>query len=375
MCRKILLLLLILNFYGYAAWQSAFAAETNVKISSSSLSSGLVSKGSFIWGINGHPLGGAGVYTEDRGVSLAQQFGLVKELGFTWYRFDVFAVEPNDELDTIVPPAEKAGIKLYPTLHPPIELRPYTTLPSRFDNNDVYKKCFEHARSVAGKWRGRIKVWDLSNEPDGWVIKDERHGNKREDYEPNLVAVAAAILKGQSDGIKAGDPDAKVSLNTGGWLHYGFVDLMIENGINFDILSWHWYNEMGDIDCIKKMENFNLLKELKKYDKPIWLGEYNYRPKKDKKAGYDPVDNAWLLETIQRLYSYRNNGVEAVFIYELLDFPSDDIGSGYYGLVGVDRKPGMDGKEIFVITERKPIYYEIQSWLTSLKVFQIHQKN
>lgn len=373
MNAKKVLFMVLLCLHVFNTNRFVFAAETP-KTGKLCAGSGLVPKGSFIWGINGHPLGGAGVYTEDRGVSLSQQIGLIKELGFSWYRFDVFASEPKDELDIIIPPLEMAGINLYPTLHPPVELRPYETLPNRFTSDEVYTKSFEHARYVSKKWRGRIKVWDLSNEPDGWTIIGG-HGDELKHYDPNRIDMAVAILKGQSDGIRAGDPDAKVSLNVGGWLHYGFVDHMIEGGVKFDILSWHWYNEMEDIDCIEKMGKLNLLEKLKKYNKPIWFGEYNYRPKKDKKAGYDPVDNAWLLETIQRLYSYRNNGVEAVFIYELLDLPSDDSANGHYGLVGIDRQFGPEGKETFVITERKPIYYEIQSWLTSLKVVEIHQNH
>lgn len=326
--------------------------------------SGLVPQDQFACGVNGHPLGGGGVYGEHTGVTLAQQMALLKDLGVRWYRCDVAARDPEpgvwphcDELDSIVPAAEVATIQIYPTLHAPHELRPFETMPDRFSNEQIYQMCFEHARDAARKWRGRIKVWDLSNETDGWTIRGG-DGDQREHYDPILIDAAAALLRGQADGIRAGDPGAKVALNVGGWLHTAFVDLMLEKGLQFDILDWHWYSEMGRIDRVEKRGDFNLLAQLLRYGKPLWLGEVNARPNM-------PPDqaHAWLIETLRTARAHRDRGVEALFVYELLDLPpaegaTPEQADGYsgYGLIEVEVLPQPDGTRRFELGRPKPLF-------------------
>ncbi|MBN1555394.1 MAG: hypothetical protein JXA11_11665 [Phycisphaerae bacterium] len=336
-------------------------------------SSGLTGEGGFLWGVCGHPLGGAGIYREQDGVQLHEQMALIRELGCNWYRADIFCRDPNDELDLIAPAARKAGVELYPTLHPPEELRPYDTLAERMKPDKVYQLCYDHAKKAAEKWRGKIKVWDLANEPDGWVVNPSVavHGDKPEHYVPERIEVCAAMLKGQADGLKAGDPSALVSLNTGGWLHYAFVDLMIQRGVGFDILSWHWYSDMGWMDNVEKMGGFNVLAKLKTYGKPIWIGECNYRPNVSivSKGRDDPQADEWLLSTLRRLHRYRREGVEAVFIYQLLDQPTlgENNPESYYGLVKIQTVTDPKTKEPrYIQGKRKPLFEKVRSLIQTL---------
>jgi len=366
-------------------------------------SSGLVPPDGFIFGGNGHP--GSGVYSQT-GVTITEQMGLLNDVGLGWYRFDVLAREPADELDFIVPAAEQAGIELYPMLYPPVELRapcppdpkdpcdpdyPHVlgrTNPATCNENgecenwtleSIEAASFEHAKNAASKWQGRIKVWDLLNEPDGWTILSKDHnGLDPKHYCPQRIAIAAAILRGQANGIKAGDPQAKVSLNTGGSLHTGFVDLMKDNHVQFDILSWHWYNTMGRIDRVAGTGNLDLLEKLRSFGKPIWIGEANARMEvgatptppraecsRDLNGLPDPSGEAWALEFMRSMHGYRSRGVEAYFHYQILDQPGAEGHEANYGLVEIVPSQ-INGKD-WAIGTYKPIYCKTKQLIAGAK--------
>jgi len=312
----------------------------------------------FKWGVCGHP--GSGPYNEARGLTLSEQFGLIKEVGCSWYRFDVFAVAGSDELDSIIPAAEANGVKVLPMVYPPVELRPYETLLTRgWTLEQIYNTCYNHAYSVAVKWKGKVEVWDMLNEPDGWTILAGYHGDQLYQYDATLIDIAAAILRGQADGFHAGDPNARVSLNTGGWFHYGFVDHMISHGVNFDILQWHWYDNMGRIDKVASRGNYNLLAKLLSYNKPVWIGESNAL---NSDGTYDPADEAWLIEQMSIVYKYRYRGTEAYFIYELLDEPDLADIQGHFGIVDMEKMGSL-----YTIGTRKPVFYRTQNSLVNSK--------
>lgn len=367
-------------------------------------SSGLVPPDGFIFGGVGHP--GSDVYSQTRGVTITEQMELLNDVGLGWYRFDVFAREPADELDVIVPAAEEAGIELYPMLYPPVELRKkcppddpkpcqpeYENVLTRtnpFTDNlwtleEIEAESFRYAKAAATKWKGRIKVWDLLNEPDGWTLKDDhdRHGNVKDDYCDQRIAIAKAILRGQANGIKAGDPQAKVSLNTGGWLHTGFVDHMIDRRdendepVPFDILSWHWYDVMGRMDRVATVGNFDLLENLRSYGKPIWIGEANSRNYQDSPNpdaedcsrnpadSQNPVGEAWALEFMRAMHGYRARGVEAYFHYEILDETADGY-EGNFGLVEIDTTQ-INGEVHYNRGTKKPIYCKTKKLIAGAK--------
>ena len=318
----------------------------------------------FIWGVCGHP--GSGPYDVSRSLSLAQQFQLMKEMGMGWYRADVVCLDPNagdpsaDQLDTLVPAAETAGIRLYPCLNPPSALPPYSTLLSRgWTLSQIYTLCYNQAYAAATKWAGDIEVWDLANEFDGWTLAGEYNGDLKAHYDTTLIGIAAAILSGQADGIHAGDPNAKVSLNTGGWIHYGFVDHMIDHAtypVDFDILAWHWYKSMGRIDKIASLSDYNLLNKLLSYGRPVWIGEGNAE---SLTGTYDPADTAWLLEEMRIMFEYRHSGAAAFFVYELLDEVDQSGIQAHFGMVEIEKIGGYD----YVLKSRKPVFYSIQDVL------------
>ncbi len=312
----------------------------------------------FIWGVNGHI--GSGSYGEDLGIPLSQQVQLIKNAGFGWYRTDVFCDPANDEFDRIMPVLNAAGINVYANLNPD-DLRPFDTLHTRMTMQEVYDATYNYTYQVANKWKGQVKVWDMFNEPDGWTL---HYGSGRSlgDYNLTYIETAAALLKGQSDAIRAADPNARISMNATN-LSTGFVDHMINHGVDFDILSWHWYDNMGPIE---NSDGVDMLQVLLDYGKSLWIGESNSRPYRiDPTEARTAHGDAWLSDFQRTMYNHRFEGAEAHFTFELLDsihLPPSST-EREYGIV----KMYTGADDHYYIDAPADIYYRIQSTIAGSK--------
>jgi hypothetical protein len=251
------------------------------------------------------------------------------------------------------------------------------------DPEGVYQRSFEAARALARRFRGRIAVYDLHNELDGWCLNTDFWGkNKHPDgdelkhYFADRLELAAAMLKGLADGVRAGDPGAKRMINTGGWLHTGFLRAMVEANVPFEILSWHWYSDMGRIGHVEARGGRDLLGELLAFDKPVWITEANYRPglRETKQTAGDErgaVNDgcAYLRDTMKHMYRLRERGVQAYLIYELLDEPyflrrDPETAEAHYGLVELASGPNGRG---WRIGRRKRAFHVVGQTIRSLQ--------
>lgn len=77
------------------------------------------------------------------------------------------------------------------------------------------------------------------------------------EFDNTKFQIARGVIRGMIDGVKSVDPNGKIVMGGGTWLHYGF-DQMLANGtqpdgttghlpVNWDITAWHGYSDMGDI--------------------------------------------------------------------------------------------------------------------------------
>jgi len=333
-----------------------------------------------IWGANGHPFAQEGYRPDTDGVPYEDQIRLLAELGMDYYRCDLGLGHERafDWLDRLLGIGKKHNMMVLPVVFPPVDRN------KEIHNPDgVYKTSFEAARKLAERFKGRIPVYDLHNELDGWCMNTDYWGkNKHPDgdelkhYFPDRLTLAAAMLRGLADGVRAGDPDAKRMINTGGWLHTGFVQAMVEADVSFEILSWHWYSDMGKIDSIEARGGRDLLGELLAFGKPIWITEANYRPglrEADQSVGEERgrMDDgcAYLRDTMKHVHKLRKRGVRAYLIYELLDEPyflRRDPGTveAHYGLVELVRGPNDHG---WRIGRRKHAFHVVRETIESIR--------
>ena len=324
---------------------------------------GDTARGSFRWGVSGHPNVQEG-YCQ---VPMATQINLVAQLGMGWYRcdWDQGRLERSPEVyDRLVRHAVRKGIRILPIIFPSTSCRSDAT------PEEIRQASFEFARRLAGRYRGLIDHWELDNELDGFAMvrKGETcrdgtqwewgdpDGDKPEHYEEGRYQKVRAELTGLCEGVKAADAEAMTIVNTGGWLHYGFIERLVrEDEVPFDILGWHWYSEMGDITKVRG--NFNLLECLEAYGKPIWFTEVDRRG--GSQGGREKEQADYLTATARQLHAYP--GVEAFFVYELLDeaYFGEDNPESHYGLVELVR--GESGR--WSIGRKKEAFRALQRLL------------
>ncbi|HZZ20480.1 MAG TPA: glycosyl hydrolase [Opitutaceae bacterium] len=308
------------------------------------------------FGINGHPFSQSGYFD----ISLEKQLNLVAESGARWYRVDISTENfqaSTARLDELIRLSEARGIQLLPVLISSSGARsPGGTL------HEIREFAAQFARKIAGRYRGRITHWELSNELDDYCLikkgettRSGKHwewgdpdGSHADDYEEARYQRAKAEILGLADGVKSVDPAARTIVDTAGWLHYGFIDRLVsEDRVPFDILSWHWYSEMGDITRVEG--GMDLASYLQRFGKPLWLTEVGRRGgsasgKEHEQAQYMALDLKALAANPQ---------IGGLFVYELLDEPYfGEAGESHYGVVTLGRGP--DGR--WAITGRKEAF-------------------
>ncbi|MFN7161032.1 MAG: S-layer homology domain-containing protein [Candidatus Gracilibacteria bacterium] len=333
--------------------QFGASAVRNVKI-----------KEPFIFGVNGHPMNqesykqtGAPSITE--GVLLTEQLDRIQDMGLTSYRIDVG--QPNAVFDQAVLEGKKRGITILPVIFPPVNLDVESDLAK------IEKISHDYALDFAKKYKDDIPVWELHNEMDNytqlrkgdivngqpwpweaWMI----NGDTKEQHDEGRSAKVAAMMKGLTNGVHEADPKLKTTID-GGWLHFGYIQRMVDAGVNFDILSWHWYSSMGDITKVNGA--VNAVAELAKFGKDIWITEGN---KWGGDMGATGAEQAQYAKDIM-LQMVNLPQVKAYYFYELLDEPyfGETNPESHFGLFQMKKS----AQGTWIVDKPKPIVEVIKA--------------
>ena len=294
----------------------------------------------FIWGINGHPV----VDKEYVESSLEQQLSFLTEHQFSIYRFDV---NLNDEgllfdnkverFDSLLEMANKKNIQVFPVLKFYGSFLKQDTLTEQ----EIYQKAKRQGKNFAKKDSSRIRYYAIENELDLKTIAPNARGTSSKDYSVGNPEMVIASLKGMIDGIKGVSPEAQTIINYGGWYNWSFIDFLLENDVDFDILGCHWYSENGRRLFQLENHNINVLNELKRFNKPIWITEIN---KGNGSKYHTESEQAEMMNLfIDDLYKYPH--VKAFFVYELYDMPYlrtqewTNYEASDYGIIGWKSDP------------------------------------
>ncbi|MHB1001969.1 MAG: glycosyl hydrolase [Armatimonadota bacterium] len=309
------------------------------------------------FGVTGHP------YVQEgyREIPLSVQLDLVADLGLKWYRTDWFheiATKNPAEYDKLINEARRRGITILPIIFPPINCRSEASL------EEIRASSFKFAKDLAARYKGKITYWELDNELDLFTMIQKGEvdrngvewlygagdGSVPEQFYDGRYQKALAELRGLHEGIKAGNPKAKTMVNYGGWLHHGFLTRLIkEDKLPFDIIGLHWYSEMGDMTKVKG--NIDVPSILKGFGKPIWITEINRRGGSIGDGG-EQEQSKYVTSVVKQMKGIK--GIEAFFLYELLDEPyfGADNPESHFGLVEI--KKGSDNK--WLVGRKKEAY-------------------
>ncbi|WP_175404005.1 glycosyl hydrolase [Mucilaginibacter sp. PPCGB 2223] len=258
---------------------------------------------------------------------------MIKKLGFNYYRFDVPVdssgnIRNETNFYQLVKLSKPAHIGLLPMI--------YMMGMNFNDNSQVsYNKGRTIGNVFAQKYGAYFDYFELGNEQEIALAKPGTSGSSPDDYDVNKLDVLASFYKGMIDGIKSQRPGAKTIINTGGWFHFVFFDLLKKKNVNFDIIGYHWYSDM---DEYSKKVGVDIVKTISaRTNKPIWFTEVNTAFGTFKTS--EEEQKKWLESFTGYCRKYK--AVQAVFIYELLDetkLPMSSGGERFYGIAKWQRK-------------------------------------
>jgi hypothetical protein len=285
------------------------------------------------YGINGHYVQGGLSQT----VPFATQAASIASLGLRSYRQDMYSASDIDTIASTVIPGLGSKVQVLPC----IVAYPWND-PSLNGGTPTEASAYAYAYTMAAhaatKFAG-IPVVEFGNEYD---IDDHSapissDGESISDYDNSTFPIWRGALRGAEDGWRSVDTKhtTKIIANaTSGWLHFGFLDGLMSGTqpdgstghpkISPDIIQWHWYSDMGDIEkATGGSGTYNVLSRLKtSYGLPIMITELGVRP---------TLSNAqaqtYINQTVAELAAARSTYNLAGFNwYELYDYPDNLYG-------------------------------------------------
>lgn len=301
------------------------------------------------YGVNIRMYGMNKPYSPYNRANLIAQLDYAKELGAVDVRSN--AEESPTETDDFVNLAIERG------LNPMLIIEP--ELPDFF-NQATYTQGYNYANTIAKRYQGKVRFYQLGNEASGVAIKPTFPGNKKTDYDDAKYAVLMQWLRGLSEGVRQADPIAYRMISAN-WLGVGIIDRLVEDNIQFDLIGWNWYSDMGE-DLIKEVDGteFSIPEYLKKYPKEFWVVELNRQG--GTLDGNEQAQADYLKTFIENAVSHNNLG--GVFVFPLTDL-CPDVGKsiGHMGLIRLQRHADLSCTE----NGKKPAFDVIKNLFAKFK--------
>jgi len=267
---------------------------------------------SFIWGINGHP-----VTQEAYGKrTWEDQLSFLKDLHVDYYRIDVplnNAGTPRNEQNLLAFLRQLKSINVKPML----VLLPRENT-AMTDSSAFYSAYYDQGKMLAKRYGAFLEVVEVGNEWDVKLVKSRKlDGTKATHYDLLKAKEKLTLLKAFIDGMKSVMPALRVSVSLG-WTHWYYLDLLKQFRVNYDIIGYHWYDNMGDITNVRKPYGDFLPGIKKKYKKEIWITEFNTHAGTVRRSFVS--QQQYISKSLDRILQHKV--IEGFFIYELFDQPA-----------------------------------------------------
>ncbi len=280
----------------------------------------------FMWGVTLRP-SALGKYSDEAWVS---QLGYAKPLGVKWIRIGYDHAAGTSLYDGIIQLVQDNGFEPYLVVEPQGDFSKVS---------DPYNDGYQKLNVIASHYKGKIKYYQIMNEASGNAIKGGQFaGISESDYDATKYARTRDWIKGASAAIKKADPSAQ-RVVTSQWTHVGFLDKLKADNVDYDIIGWDWFSDMGLMGEKKLSGGQLLIDKLRSFNKPIILAECNYRP--EGKNGQKGQPEAKQANYIKEMANFAKTAkLRGFFVLELLDNPNTQSGyTDYYGIVSVEKSP------------------------------------
>lgn len=209
---------------------------------------------------------------------IPQQLDLLKQMGGTLVRANI---EPNiGVMDALIDGAVSRDLDVLlvlevagdnPVLNPSIL------------KNQLYQLGRDLGREWSSRYRGKVRYYQLANEVTGTAARrPEDTGPTLENrydlkFDANRAERVAQYERGLADGVKQGDKNAQRMI-TGHWVLVDIISYLIKQGVNFEIVGWDWYSDMGIDPATTKVDkqvDLDLPGIFTALGKDFWLAEVN----------------------------------------------------------------------------------------------------
>jgi len=317
----IVLALIIGGAGGYFLYSKYFKNNVNNNTSNNRKVTAENYKEPFMWGVNVNP-------SALRNYSLEgwnKQLKYVNELGTSWIRLS-FDNEPKNKFeiyDDMMKVTDERKINIYLGLG---SSKPIETI------DNPYQDGYKVADEISAHYKGKIKYYQLMSEQGSGALKGATYSGENEsDYDSAKYNRIKEWLRGASTAIRKNDPNTYIVI-TDQWLRTAYFQMLINDKIDFDIIGWDWFGDMGLMEDKKLADGTLLIDKLKSFNKPLILAEVNGRP--DSKKGMDETKQSDFIQKMAE-WAYNSGYIKGFFIHELVDLrPKDDNKYGdYYGLI------------------------------------------
>lgn len=347
----VLLALILGGVGGYFAYKS-FVNKKGIQVEASKTKDLKGYSEPFQWGVTMRP-NSLGNYQPE---SWQKQIKRALTLGAGWARigWDYENADPFKRNDEVINALTTNGVRTLLVIEQD---------PKQEGKVDNYKDGYDDGFKIADHYKGKIKFYQMINEGGAQSIKGPTmNGQTADQYDEEKYKVVSEYLKGLSDGIAKADPEAWriVSIS---YTHTGYLDKLVTDNIQFDMIGIDWYDWMGPI-AEKKMDDGQMFTDkLKSYNKPLNFMEINAVPSgatknsKSKKIVDEEKQSDFISETAQ--WACKNQDyVKGLYVLELIDNvnnPNDN--AEYFGIIPGKRVEGG----AYVPGEPRKAYYTYQN--------------
>lgn len=312
------------------------------------------SREDFKWGVNIHDAGYKAYplkYLEDH-LALAKRMGSrILRVGFSGYEITDKAVKLANAYDMDIMLCHYAGIR---------------DSEENYDGDywyNLYKDIVNHYNGKNGN--GYIKYFNIDNEIDNYLLHESDVNYKRivgngsvpEQYEPYMLRRTAERFKNVIRGVRDADSDVKIVLNFC-WEHYGMLEYMFRNGVDWDITGYDWYADMSRayMNCGKSAFQAARV-AYEKWRKDIIICETNAWS--DERPDENDIGTWYYLFAIMK-DAYQMDFVKGCIFYELIDETDFENGKyereAHFGLIKADRD-GNIGEPKIIYNTLKELFH------------------
>lgn len=323
-----LLVLIIVGGLGFAAWK--FFLQGYLKKQQAK-------KEPFIWGVTMRPHA-LGRYTP---ATWLRQVNLAKDLGINFVRigwqYDAYYKGKPDQFgfhDEIFGKIQNKGMSVYLV---------FEGNPDVLEVKDPYYDGFNNGFQIASHYKGQIKYYQMLNEVGSVALKPSMSGENESDYDEAKYAKVAEWLKGASAGIKKADPGAYRVISCQ-WLQTGFLSRLQGDKVDYDIIGWDWFSDMGMMSERKLTDGTLLIDKLNSFGKPVIIAEVNQRPEGDggQKGMPEQKQADYIDKTAE--WAYTSGKIKGFIVLELMDVVNTGKNfTDYYGLVETQKTGNNTG--------------------------------